>query len=86
MSAIKHQPTIDTSSSHANADRVLTSQNLKNLEPMTSQCLEAINAFWYPLALSADLIHPDAKIELAFLVDERKLSVYIESSNDDRSF
>jgi hypothetical protein len=81
MSVIKHQPTIDTNVSQIDADLVLTSQDLKNSEPMTSQCLEAINAFWYPISLSEDLIQPNAKIELAFLVSERKLSVYIESSN-----
>jgi hypothetical protein len=81
MSAIKHQFTIDTNLSQIDADRVLNFQYLEKSKTMTNQCLEAINAFWYPISLSKDLIHPDAKIDLAFLVPERKLSVYIESSN-----
>jgi hypothetical protein len=84
MAAIKHQHTIDTSISQTDSNRVVTSEYLKNSKIIPNQCLEAINAFWYPIALSENLTHPDAKIELAFLVGERKLSVYIEYSNDDR--
>ncbi len=76
MAAIKHQHTIDTSITQPDPDRVLTSPHPKDSTTMI-QCLEATNAFWYPIALSDELIHPDAKIELIFLVSERKLSVYI---------
>jgi hypothetical protein len=78
---IKYQPTIESSVSQTDVDRVLNFQYLEKSTTMPNQCLEAINAFWYPISLSKDLIHPDAKIDLAFLVGERKLSVYIESSN-----
>jgi hypothetical protein len=84
MTAIKHQPTIDTSISQTDSNRVLTSEYLINSKTMSSQCLAAINTFWYPISLSEALTHPDAKIELAFLVAERKLSVYIDYSNEDR--
>ena len=77
MSIVKHQSTIDTGIAQADADRISTSSHLKD-SPIMIQCLEATNGFWYPIALSDDLIHPDAKIELIFLVSERKLSVYIE--------
>ncbi len=84
MALAKHQSTIDTSISQPDPDQVVTTQHLGNSNIITTQCLEAIKAFWYPIALSEDLIQPDAKIELIFLVGERKLSVYVEYSNVDR--
>ncbi len=78
MPETTHQTIINTTTAQADFDRVLTSTII------TSKCLEAVDAFWYPISLSDELTHPNAKIELAFLVGERKLSVYIEYSNDDR--
>jgi hypothetical protein len=78
MPETTHQTIINTTTAQADFDRVL------NSTIMTSKCLEAVDAFWYPISLSDELTHPNAKIELAFLVGERKLSVYIDYSNDDR--
>jgi hypothetical protein len=84
MATVKHQQAIEASISQNDVDRVLTSQHLINSKIVTTECLEAVNTFWYPIVLSADLINSDAKIELTFLVGERKLPVYIEYSNEDR--
>lgn len=84
MALAKHQPTIDTNIFQSDRDRISTSQHLISSNIITPECLEAVNTFWYPIALSDDLTQPDAKIELIFLVGERKLLVYIDYSNVDR--
>ena len=82
MATRKRQDTINISVSQSNPKQVLISKHLRNSGNITAQCMQAINAYWYPIALSENSDSSDEEVELAFLVAERALLAQVEYLKD----
>jgi hypothetical protein len=78
----KRQDTININVSQTNPKQVLISRYLRDSGNITAPCMQAINAYWYPIALAESSDSSEEEVELAFLVAERALLAQIEYLKD----